>query len=42
LVVDDWFETGAQFEAARILIEKTGATLVGASVIIDEMPDTVQ
>lgn len=41
LVVDDWFETGAQFAVARRLIEKTGARVVGASVLIDQTPQTL-
>jgi adenine phosphoribosyltransferase len=36
LVVDDWFETGSQFVAARELLEQAGAVVVGASVIVDE------
>ena len=38
LVVDDWFETGSQFRAARALLEQAGATIVGASVVVDETP----
>jgi adenine phosphoribosyltransferase len=38
LIVDDWFETGSQFRAARALLERTGATLIGASVVVDETP----
>ena len=37
LVVDDWFETGAQALAAKALIERSGATFVGASVIVDQL-----
>lgn len=29
LIVDDWIETGAQFETAKELLEKAGATVVG-------------
>jgi adenine phosphoribosyltransferase len=36
LVVDDWFETGSQFRAARALLERAGATVIGASVVVDE------
>jgi adenine phosphoribosyltransferase len=36
LVVDDWFETGSQFLAARALLERAGGAVVGASVIVDE------
>jgi adenine phosphoribosyltransferase len=38
LVVDDWFETGSQFRAARSLLERAGAAVVGASVLVDETP----
>jgi len=41
LVVDDWLETGAQFAVARSLIEKTGARVVGASVLVDQTPQTL-
>ena len=41
LVVDDWFETGSQFLAARTLLESVGAVVVGASVIVDQTePET--
>jgi adenine phosphoribosyltransferase len=36
LVVDDWFETGSQFRAARALLERAGAAVIGASVVVDE------
>jgi adenine phosphoribosyltransferase len=36
LVVDDWLETGSQFQAARALLERAGATVIGASVVVDE------
>ncbi len=39
LLVDDWFETGSQALAAKALIQDCGAELVGASVIVDELPD---
>ena len=40
LLVDDWFETGAQALAAKALIEASGATFAGASVIVDQLgPD---
>jgi adenine phosphoribosyltransferase len=38
LVVDDWFESGSQFMAVRSLIERAGARLVGASVLVDQTP----
>jgi adenine phosphoribosyltransferase len=41
LVVDDWFESGSQFLAARTLLERVGAVVVGASVIVDQTdPET--
>jgi adenine phosphoribosyltransferase len=42
LVVDDWFETGSQFRAARALLERAGATVVGASIIVDETAPALQ
>jgi adenine phosphoribosyltransferase len=36
VVVDDWFETGSQFRAARALLERAGATVIGASIVVDE------
>jgi adenine phosphoribosyltransferase len=39
VLVDDWFETGAQALAARQLIESTGATLVGMSIVVDDLSD---
>jgi adenine phosphoribosyltransferase len=36
IVVDDWFETGSQFRAARALLERAGAAVIGASVVVDE------
>jgi adenine phosphoribosyltransferase len=38
LLVDDWFETGSQALTAVSLIEEAGAELVGASVIVDQLP----
>jgi adenine phosphoribosyltransferase len=37
-LVDDWFETGSQGLIARGLIEAAGATYVGASIIVDQLP----
>ncbi|HEX7298142.1 MAG TPA: hypothetical protein VF257_03985 [Solirubrobacteraceae bacterium] len=37
VLVDDWFETGAQALAARALIHQTGATLVGMSIVVDDL-----
>jgi adenine phosphoribosyltransferase len=43
LLVDDWIETGSQALAARALIEGTGASFVGLSVIVrDGTSDEVQ
>jgi adenine phosphoribosyltransferase len=38
LLVDDWFETGSQALTAVELLEAAGGELVGASVIVDELP----
>jgi adenine phosphoribosyltransferase len=38
LMVDDWFETGSQFRAARALLEQSGAVVIGASVLVDQTP----
>jgi adenine phosphoribosyltransferase len=42
VLVDDWSETGAQALAARALIEETGATLVGMSIVVDDLGDEVR
>jgi adenine phosphoribosyltransferase len=42
VLVDDWYETGAQALAARDLIEETGATLLGMSIIVDDLSDDVR
>lgn len=39
LLVDDWFETGAQALAAKALVADCGAELAGAAVIVDELAD---
>lgn len=36
LVVDDWLETGSQLSAARALVERAGAAVVGVSVVVDQ------
>jgi adenine phosphoribosyltransferase len=36
LLVDDWVETGSQLRAARVLLERAGATVVGATVLVDQ------
>lgn len=38
LLVDDWIELGSQAAAARKLVELAGATFVGASVIVNQLP----
>jgi adenine phosphoribosyltransferase len=35
LFVDDWVATGAQVDAARTLVERSGARWLGAAVIVD-------
>ncbi|MFS0705405.1 hypothetical protein AB6N23_12860 [Cellulomonas sp. 179-A 9B4 NHS] len=35
LFVDDWVATGAQVEAARGVVELSGATWCGAAVLVD-------
>jgi adenine phosphoribosyltransferase len=42
VLVDDWFETGAQALAARALIEESGATLVGMSIVVDDLSDEMR
>jgi adenine phosphoribosyltransferase len=42
VVVDDWCETGSQFRAARALLERAGATVIGASVVVDETVETLR
>jgi adenine phosphoribosyltransferase len=42
VLVDDWFETGSQALAARALIEGSGATLVGMSIVVDDLSDEVR
>ncbi len=39
IVVDDWFQTGSQASAARKLIMSTGASYLGASIIVDQLED---
>jgi adenine phosphoribosyltransferase len=41
LLVDDWFETGSQALAAKGLIEEAGGELVGAAIIVDDLPSGV-
>jgi adenine phosphoribosyltransferase len=42
LLVDDWAERGAQATAVRGLIERSGAEYVGASLLVDQLPDGVR
>ena len=37
LLVDDWAERGSQAQAARRLIEGTGAAFAGLSVVVDQL-----
>jgi len=37
-LVDDWFETGSQGMIARRLVEAAGASYVGASIIVNQLP----
>jgi adenine phosphoribosyltransferase len=39
LVVDDWVATGGQLLGAQSLIADTGATWIGAAVIVDALTD---
>ena len=41
LVVDDWITTGSSLAAMRSLIEQSGATYVGASVVVHKAPPAV-
>jgi len=42
LLVDDWAERGSQALAARRLVERTGATFGGLSLIVDQLADAVR
>jgi len=42
LLADDWAERGAQALAIRDLVERCGATFVGASLIVDQLDDGVR
>jgi adenine phosphoribosyltransferase len=42
VLVDDWYETGSQALAARELIEATGATMLGMSIVVDDLADEVR
>lgn len=42
LIVDDWFETGAQGHAVIRMVKKVGAEVVGISVMLDAMSDEVR
>lgn len=38
LLVDDWAERGSQARAARQLVESSGATFLGLSLMVDQLP----
>ncbi|MCY7403139.1 MAG: hypothetical protein LH475_00635 [Cryobacterium sp.] len=40
LFVDDWIATGAQATAAKRLVEMSGATWIGASVVVDGLEES--
>jgi adenine phosphoribosyltransferase len=42
LLVDDWAERGSQALAARSLLEQCGATYVGLSLLVDQLPAAVR
>jgi adenine phosphoribosyltransferase len=42
VLVDDWAERGAQARAARDLVESSGATFGGVSVMVDQLDDDVR
>lgn len=42
LIVDDWFETGAQGHAVVQMVEKIGAEVIGISVMLDAMSNDVR
>jgi adenine phosphoribosyltransferase len=42
LVVDDWADSGAQLEALRELVRLSGASYLGAAVIVDGCPAEVR
>lgn len=42
LIVDDWYGTGGQANAAIRLIEKAGGKVVGISIMLDWMPDEIR
>jgi adenine phosphoribosyltransferase len=39
LLVDDWAEIGSQAHAAKLMIEQTGGTYVGLSLLVDQLSD---
>jgi adenine phosphoribosyltransferase len=41
LLVDDWIDTGGQVTACRAVVEQSGATWLGAAVIVDGLEDAV-
>ena len=39
LIVDDWVERGSQIGTGVALVEHCGGTVVGISVIVDQLAD---
>ena len=42
LLVDDWAERGSQARAARQLVESSGATFLGVSLLVDQLSPEVR
>jgi adenine phosphoribosyltransferase len=42
LLVDDWVERGSQASATRHLVEDCGASLVGLSVMVDQLDSSLR
>jgi adenine phosphoribosyltransferase len=42
LLVDDWAEVGSQARGVRELVRASGATWLGVSVLVDQLPDEVR
>lgn len=42
LLVDDWAERGSQAQAALHLVESTGATFAGVSLLVDQLGPSVR
>jgi len=39
LIIDDWFETGSQGQAAVRLVERAGGVVAGVGIMIDQMSE---